>query len=188
MEAIVFSLYDEGDLSRNCSFAQSNSFARKGERRSLDDIGERGQWIFALIMTELCGRDEPFFRPRFLGDKHPTFDYLVELVDVPQYFFFVQVKATTQGYTQRAPIRLKVQVSQADVDRMVACPAPTYVVGIDLPGQDAFLLSINEPRGRVSSLTTAHRIGCATLETLAAEVRDYCASKPMTLAGSHFSE
>jgi hypothetical protein len=48
---------------------------------SKDDIGDRGQWQFSLMMTELCGRDEPIFRPRFLGDKYPTFDFIVELVD-----------------------------------------------------------------------------------------------------------
>jgi len=72
-------------------------------------------------MTEFCGRDDPFFRPRFLGDKFPTFDYIVEVVDRPEYYFFVQVKGTTQGYTQ-APYRLKVQVSQDEIDRMGGLP------------------------------------------------------------------
>lgn len=70
----------------------------------------------------------PIFRPRFLGDKYPTFDYIVEVVDPPACFFFVQVKATTKGYTEHRPYRLKVQVSQDDIDRMVAYPAPTRVV------------------------------------------------------------
>ena len=48
-----------------------------------DDIGERGQWLFTLLVTDLRGRDDPFFRPRFLGDKYPTFDYIVEVVDQP---------------------------------------------------------------------------------------------------------
>ncbi len=51
-----------------------------------DDIGDRGQWIFSLLMTDLCPRrDQPWFRPRFLGDKFPTFDYLVELVGREAY-------------------------------------------------------------------------------------------------------
>jgi hypothetical protein len=76
-----------------------------------DDIGERGQAMFFVVMTELCGRNEPYFRPRFLGDKFPTFDFLVELVDHPGYFFFVQVKTTTKGFTIDPP-KLQVQVSQ----------------------------------------------------------------------------
>src|SRR5213080_161927 len=90
-----------------------------GEQVAREDIGERGQWLFSLLMTELCGRDDPFFRPRFLGDKYPTFDYIVEVVDQPSYFFFVQVKGTTLGYTLEEH-RLRVQVTQDDIERMVA--------------------------------------------------------------------
>src|SRR5689334_2276887 len=102
-----------------------------GAQVAREDIGERGQWLFSLLITDLCGREYPFFRPRFLGDKYPTFDYIVEVVDQPAYFFFVQVKGTTLGYTVEEH-RLRVQVTQDDIDRMVAYPAPTYVVGIDV--------------------------------------------------------
>lgn len=153
-----------------------------------EDIGERGQDLFKLLMTELCGRDEPYFRPRFLGDKHPTFDYIVEVVDRPEHFFFVQVKGTLLGYTKEEG-RLRVQVDQIDVDRMVACPAPTYVVGVDASAIGVgFLLSVNEPRGRVASLTTQHRIDCRVLERLRDEVVGFWASRNMTLSGSSFRE
>jgi len=153
-----------------------------------DDIGDRGQWIFCLLMTDLCGRDRPLFRPRFLGDKFPTFDYIVELVDHPAYYFFVQVKGTAEGYT-KDPVRLKVQVSQQDVDRMVACPAPSYVVGIDISATDvAFLLSVNEPRAQVASLTTNHRVTCDNLGALYAEVLEYWSSRDMLLKGSRFRD
>jgi hypothetical protein len=155
---------------------------------SSDDIGERGQWLFALLITELCGRDTPSFRPRFLGEKFPTFDCIVELADHPAYYFFVQVKATSQGYT-RDPIRLKIQVSQEDVDRMVACPAPTYVVGVDATTKGlGFLLSVNEPRPQVAGLTREFRIECATLKGLYDEVYTYWSARDMTLPGSRFRE
>ena len=135
-----------------------------------EDIGERGQWLFSLLITDLCGRDDPFFRPRFLGDKYPTFDYIVEVVDRPAYFFFVQVKGTTLGYTVEEH-RLRVHVTQDDMNRMVACPAPTYVVGIDVNAIGVgFLLSVNEPRDNVASLTTRFRIDCGLLEQLRDEV------------------
>jgi hypothetical protein len=153
-----------------------------------EDIGERGQWLFCHLMTELCGRDDPFFRPRFLGDKYPTFDYIVEVVDRPEYFFFVQVKGTTLGYTQH-PHRLRVQVSQDDVDRMAACPAPAYVVGIDVTTIGlGFILSVNEPRDHVASLTTQFRIDCTLLSQLRDEVVGYWSSRDMVLAGSRFRE
>jgi len=139
-------------------------------------------------MTDPCGRSVPFFRPRFLGDKYPTFDFILELVDQPEYYFFVQVKTTTQGYTLTAPNRLKVQVSQADVDRMVACPAPSYVVGIDMDVGVGYLLSINEPRDHVTSLPTTFKIDGTVLTKLADEVRRYWSSRDMVLAASQFKE
>lgn len=155
---------------------------------SKDDIGDRGQWMFSLLMTEPCGRDEPYFRPRFLGDKYPTFDFILELVDRPEYYFFVQVKTTTQGYTRAPRVRLKVHVSQQDVDRMVACPAPSYVVGIDMNSGAGYIVSINEPRDHMPTLPTTFKIDCAALATLANEVHQYWASRDMVLAGSHFKE
>lgn len=153
------------------------------------DIGERGQWLFCPLITELCGREDPYFRPRFLGDKYPTFDYIVEVVDQPAYYFFVQVKATAQGYTKEPPLRLKVQVVQQDIDRMVACPAPTYVVGVDIQTNDVgFILAVNEPRQHVASLTTAFRIDCDTLRHLADEVCAYWSTRNMILTGSRFRE
>jgi hypothetical protein len=153
-----------------------------------EDIGERGQWLFSLLLTDLCGRDDPFFRPRFLGDKYPTFDYIVEVVDRPEYFFFVQVKGTSLGYTVEEQ-RLRVQVTQDDIDRMVAVPAPTYVVGIDVTAIGVgFLLSVNEPRGNVPSLTTRFRIDCRVLEGLRDEVVGFWSSRNMALTGSRFHE
>lgn len=154
---------------------------------SNDDIGDRGHAIFIVLMTELCGRNEPFFRPRFLGDKFPTFDFLLELVDHPAQYFFVQVKTTTQGFTQQ-PAKLKVQVSQADVNWMVACPAPSYVVGIDEPNKTGYLLSMNEPRDHVASLITDFKIDCTVLEQLADEVRGYWSSHNTVLSDSRFKE
>jgi hypothetical protein len=155
---------------------------------SREDIRERGQWLFSLLMTDLCRRVDPHFRPRFLGDKLPTFDYIVEVVDRPSYFFFVQVKGTTQGYTKKER-RLRVQVTRDVIDRMVACPAPTYVVGIDANEIGVgFLLSVNEPRGNVASLTTRFRIDCGVLEQLRDEVIGFWSSRNMTLTGSRFRE
>jgi len=153
-----------------------------------EDIGEKGQWLFSLFLTNTCGRgSDPFFRPRFLGDKYPTFDFIVEVVDRPEFFFFAQVKATTLGYTVEER-RLKVQVDQDDIDRMVACPAPVYVVGIDVIGELGFLLSVNEPRANVASLTTRFPINCGLLEQLRDEVIDFWVRRTMPLTGSRFRE
>jgi hypothetical protein len=74
-----------------------------GEPVARQDIGERGQWLFSLLMTDLCGRDDPFFRPRFLGNQYPTFDDIVEVVDRPSYFF--ACRAQTSPGSWRSGVR-----------------------------------------------------------------------------------
>jgi hypothetical protein len=155
---------------------------------SKDDIGDRGQLLLSLLLTDLCGRDVPYFRPRFLGDKFPAFDFIVEVVDEPAYFFFAQVKATTRGYT-KGENRLLVQLGQADVDRMVACPAPTYLIGIDANRIGfGYLLSVNEPAAHLAGMTTKFRIDGPVLKGLRDEVIDYWKSRDMVLKGSRFRE
>jgi hypothetical protein len=154
-----------------------------------DDIGDRGQWLFCLLLTQICpGRNEPYFRPRFLGDKYPAFDYLVELVGSEAYFYFVQVKSTRRGYRgERRQRRLRVNVSGEDVQRMIASPVPAYVVGIDEPRELGYLLSMNEPRrAGLGGLPNRHLLDCGNLRRLWREVQDFWASRDMVLAGSHF--
>jgi hypothetical protein len=112
-----------------------------------------------------------------LGDKYPTFDSIIEVVDRPSYFFFVPVRGTTLGYTAEEQ-RLRVQVAQDDIDRMVEYPAPTYVGGIDVSAFGVgFLLSVNEPRGSVASLTTPFRVDCDVFVQLRDEVIDFWSSR-----------
>jgi hypothetical protein len=154
-----------------------------------DDIGDRGQWLFCLLMTQIASaRNEPLFRPRFLGDKFPAFDYLVELVGSEAYFFFVQVKTTRAGYRRgRGARRLRVNVDREDVRQMAASPVPTYVVGIDEPRGRGYLLSMNEPRRTgLGGLPARHRLDYGNLQRLWQEVHDFWASRDMVLTGSHF--
>src|SRR5215471_9738608 len=109
-----------------------------------DDIGSRGEFIFCTRIMNFCGRDLPYFRPRFLGEKAQSFDYLVELVDAAKGapFFFVQVKTTRKGYTKGRLRRLKVGMSGTDVRRFCLLPAPTYLVAIDEPGEVGYIQAI----------------------------------------------
>jgi hypothetical protein len=139
-----------------------------------DLIGKRGEAIVCAGLTDFCGRSLPYFDPHPLGEKCPTFDYLVELLETghtPAYFF-VQVKATRQAQMRRAG--LKVGVGADDVRRMVNCPVPTYVVGVDEPAGVAYLLSVHgRRRGPISSVPTTHPLTPANLKALWAEVRDH---------------
>jgi len=141
-----------------------------------DLIGERGESIIRVLLTRFYGRRQPLFRPHFLGDKYPTVDFLVELVGstarvVP--FFFVQAKATAEGYTKHEN-RLKVRVSQDDMQRLVLYPAPTYIIGVDEPQEKGYIMAAVSTRiARVSSLPTTHPLDDTTLRTLYDEVLQY---------------
>jgi hypothetical protein len=155
-----------------------------------DDIGSRGEYIFCARVMVFCGRRLPYFRPRFLGEKAQTLDYVVELVDAAGAapFFFVQVKATRQGYTKGPPRRLKVGVSGADVRRLTLIPAPTYLVGIDEPGEVAYIQAVLEGMtGPLSSMPTAFPLDCGNLPRLHQEVEQFWAGRDMARRHSVFS-
>lgn len=154
-----------------------------------EDIGDRGECLFRLLLTQLCpGWNEPYFRPAHLGDKYPTFDFLVELVGCEAYFFLVQVKSTGRGYRRGSGSRrLRVNVNRADVQRMVVSPIPAYVMGIDVAQEVGYLLSMNVPRqAGLGGLPARHLLDCDNLPRLWQEVRNFWASRNVVLAGSHF--
>jgi hypothetical protein len=139
-----------------------------------DLIGKRGEAIVCAGLTDFCGRPLPYFDPHPLGEKCPTFDLLVELLDVgflPAYFF-AQVKATKQGYTAHSA-ELKAGVHADDVRKMVNCPVPTYLIGVDEPGGIAYLAPVHKRRGAISSIPTTHPLNPTNLKALWTEVRDH---------------
>lgn len=144
-------------------------------------IGERGEAIFHSLLTRrVSGKNIPadgyLFQPQFLGEKWPLADYIVELRGITpgvKPFFFVQVKATTQGYTQKR--RLKVEVEEEKVRGLAAYPAPTYFVGIDEVKERGFIVSANaESLTSFSSLSTEFPLSISgNRRQLWEEVRDF---------------
>jgi hypothetical protein len=154
-----------------------------------DDLGRRGEYIFCTRIMEFCGRKLPFFRPYFLGEKAQTLDYLVELVDAGEHtrFFFVQVKATQQGYTRRQR-RLKVGMSAGDVRRFSLVPVPTYLVGIDEPQEIAYIMAIlGGMTGPIASVPTDFPLDCTNLQRLSQEVEQFWTGRDMARRHSVFS-
>ena len=140
-----------------------------------DLIGKRGEAIVVERLTDFCGNPLPYFDPHPLGEKCPTYDYLVEVVNagdsVP--YFFVQVKATRRGFTKRER-RLVVQVDAGDVRRMVRCPVPTYLVGVDEPAGQAYVVSVHgDMDGPVASVPSTYPLNRKNLKRLWGEVTDY---------------
>jgi hypothetical protein len=154
-----------------------------------DTIGNRGEALFYTLMTRFYDRSLPLFRPQFLGAKFATVDYMVELMDAGDTtpFFFVQVKTTTQGYTRKEH-RLKVQVLAEDLRRLIAYPAPTYIVGVDERQETGYFVAACDPMpNRLASLATTFPLTLATLEALWQEVHDFWHQRDMRFRGSRFA-
>jgi hypothetical protein len=101
------------------------------------------------------------FRTMPLGDKYPTFDFMVENrgpEDAPPSVFFVQVKGTTRATP--ASNRIPIAVGVHEFNRMVAAPVPTYLVGVDVNRRATYIVAAYRPRrARVSSITRAFPLG-----------------------------
>ena len=150
-----------------------------------DLIGKRGEAIAVARLMEFCSNPLPYFDPHPLGEKCPTFDFLVELVGAgksPPYFL-AQVKSTRRG---RRPGRLslKAGMKAQDVQRMVHSPIPTYLIGVEEPAVTAYIVSIHgDLIGPVSSIPTSYPLDCVNLKILHDEVRTHWQTLG-TLAGS----
>jgi hypothetical protein len=142
-----------------------------------DYIGFRGERIFDALISPFHTSETPLFTTRFLGEKWPLVDYLVRLDGVPGApHFFVQVKTTQRGYTRSG--RLQARVTAEEMNALAACPAPTYIVGVDEPGGRGFIVSANGERPAVmSTLSTAFPLDRQNRELLWQEVADYWARR-----------
>jgi hypothetical protein len=157
-----------------------------------DFIGGRGEAIAFMRLGRIWRTDAelPYFWPHYLGEKAQTFDFLVELVDAGERtpFFFVQVKSTRKDFTKtQQPPRLRVEVSEKDVRRMVAYPAPTYVIDVHEDQERAFIISVHGAMCEaIPSITTAHELNGATLRRLWEEGRDFWQGRDMSRSASLF--
>ena len=158
--------------------------------RSSDDIGDRGESIFKVLISQPCGpQEKSFFRAYYLGEKKATLDFLVELTGLVgrSAYFFVQVKSTRQG-VQGKSTRLRIKVKKRDIDRMIAYPGPTYLVGIDERNERGYVASIERPMdGDLHGLPITFPIDCESLQTLWNEVDAYWKRRDMTGIRSAFA-
>ena len=159
-------------------------------RQPGDAIGQRGEYIFAALITKFGLGGSRLFRPQFLGDKAHFVDFVVFLDEpgLTHLFFLVQVKATKAGYTSKER-RLKVQVSQKHVRELVLCPAPTYIAGIDDEQEIGYLVSASETNlTALSSLSTSHRIDDGNCMRLRQEVIHFWQQRPQSEFVSLFQD
>ncbi len=153
-----------------------------------DYIGKRGEFIIGEKLIDFCGRPLPFFDPHTLGEKCGIFDFLVELVtnDKTPPYFLVSAKATKNGLAKNS-LELKVGVKAKDVQAMVRCPVPAYLIGVDEPAAEAYIVSMHgNLKGAISSIPTTYRLDPATLAALWTEVRSYWKTLDHKLKDSKF--
>jgi hypothetical protein len=157
-----------------------------------DVIGKMGEAIAFARLTRACRADSAlyYFWPHYLGEKAQTFDFLVELVEAGEKtpFFLAQVKSTRKEFTAtQTPPRLRVEVPENDVRRMVAYPAPTYVIGVHVEQERAFIISVHGAMAQaIPSITTAHELTPETLLRLWEEVRSFWQGRDMARPTSSF--
>jgi hypothetical protein len=155
-----------------------------------DALGQRGERIFEVLITKFHSDASPIFKPQFLGDKWQYVDFIVELVGAGSYvpYFFVQVKTTRQGYTQKEN-RLKVKVKEESVIGIASYPAPTYIVGIDEIQEVGYLVSANgENLKSLSSLSTNFPINKQNREILWQEINNFWSQYSPKNLVSQFSD
>jgi hypothetical protein len=140
-----------------------------------DRIGKRGENIFATMITRKSTTGNFLFDPTFLGDKFPTVDFYVALLDYPlKAFFFASVKTTTLGYTAGGE-KLRIGIDKRDVAELATFNLPVYIFGIDEGMEQGFFIAASELETalNVSGLTTKYPITPGNLERLYKEVADY---------------
>jgi hypothetical protein len=154
-----------------------------------DLIGKRGEAIVIARLMDFCGNADPYFDVHPLGEKCPTFDYLVELVNVGDSvpYFLAQVKSTRKGFTKKGR-RLLVQVGEEDVRRMVQCPFPTYLVGVDEPNDRAYVVSVHgSMSGSLASMPSRYPLTPRNLRRLWEEVTAHWQKLDAATKGSVFT-
>jgi len=137
-----------------------------------DLIGKRGEQIAMARLMDFCGNPLPYFDPHPLGEKCPTYDFLVELIGSGSSnpYFLAQVKSTKKSVT-KGTADLKLKVKARDVQSMTRCPIPTYLIGIDEPAAKAYIVSVHGAlKGGISSIPTSYPLDANNLRILRDEV------------------
>lgn len=136
-------------------------------------VGDRGENIFELAITDYSQFQRPLFRAAFLGDKWPAVDYLVELNGVRGMtpHCFVQVKSTV---TAIANNQLEVAFPPKKKRMLVRVPSPTYLVGVHEPTKRAFIIAVTDESNKgIYHIPVTHELTPANLQVLYDEVRAF---------------
>lgn len=140
-----------------------------------NQIGKRGENIFANIITRKSMDGRFLFDPTFLGDKFPTVDFYVALLDfLLKAFFFVSVKTTTQGYSPNFD-KLMIRIEKEEIAELSKFNIPVYIFGIDEVSEKGFFIAVSglDTNLSVNRITVKYPVTATNLEQIHAEVANY---------------
>jgi hypothetical protein len=154
-------------------------------------IGDLAETFCKAALGRFYNRSYSYFSTVLLGEKFEAVDIYGQLMglrgELMPYYFFIQVKGTTTGYTVRQN-RLKVKVLESDLRKIRALTAPTYIVGVDLLTERCYIASANDDcPSHFPSLPTTYLVDMRNIEDLWLEVRDFWEANQNRLATSRFS-
>ena len=152
-------------------------------------VGERGESIFELAITNYQQFGGPLFRPCFFGDRWPAVDYYVELLGEADLrpALLVQVKATTKKLARNARA-LELRLTARDCRALYLTPGPTYLVGVHEPTRRVFIRSIHErAAGGLYRIPIQYELTPKNLKVLYNEVRAFWKKHPRKPRESAFS-
>jgi hypothetical protein len=156
-----------------------------------DSIGRRGESIFTVLITKWCD-GHPWFVDTFLGEKHETTDFMVDLIEptAGHAHFYVQVKSTRARYKGAGlDRRLDVTVTREDVEKLKQIHAPTYVAGIDIDRVCGYIVGVTQAStSGIYGIPVRHSLNCRTLKALWKEVDEYWKAKTILAQESKFSD
>jgi hypothetical protein len=155
-----------------------------------DYVGERGEILFASLITKWCYGKPWFAEVTFLGAKAEARDFSVSLIEPTSGIatLYVQVKATTRGYSGTgSKKKLKVKVEKKDVEKLKTVPGPAFVVGIDIKNEAGFILGITHKSKSISGVPVSNKLNCRAIKKLWHEVNAYWQVRDMTSTASQFS-
>lgn len=155
-----------------------------------DQLGKFGE---ALVETELgsfFGGTAALFWPVRLGEKFPTFDFLVKLEGGLRdgAFFFAQVKTTRKLVRPRGKLPLPSRITTEDVALALTIPVPSYLLSVAEVTKTVYVTAINAKMKRgLSSVPTTHPFNAVSARLIWDEVQAFWRGVPRSRATSHFS-
>lgn len=156
-----------------------------------NQIGKRGENIFATIISRYIDPIGFMLDPTFLGEKFPTVDFYVELLNYPDKkgFFFASVKTTTLGYYAQNK-RLNINVDKTAIAELQKFRVPVYLFGIDEKSEKGYVVCANslDNQQNLNGFPTNHPINTKHIQLLWKEVANYWDnSNEITKFASYFN-